>query len=101
MRRDSVFVGLKDTIQVSAQWVILSRSMFRHSAADRGCSTIIQRLVSSANSRILEPISVMMSFMYKRKSKGPKIYPCGTPAFMEAQSEVTPGRTTRCFLSKI
>ena len=39
-------------------------------------------------------------YIYKRKSKGPKIDPCGTPAFMETQSEVTPGRTTRCFLSK-
>ena len=31
-----------------------------------------------------------------RKSKGPRIDPCGTPARTEAQSEVTPFKTTRC-----
>ena len=47
---------------------------------------------------MLEPISKTMSLIYRRKSNGPKIEPCGTPARMNTQSEVPPGRTTRCFL---
>ena len=50
---------------------------------------------------MLEPISKTMSLIYRRKSNGPKIEPCGTPARMNTQSEVPPGRTTRCFLLEI
>ena len=44
------------------------------------------------------PISMTMSLIYRRKSNDPIIEPCGTPARMNTQSEVPPGRTTRCFL---
>ena len=98
--RASVLVGLNVTSQVAAHREILLRSMLRQSAAVVGLSTIMLRLVSSANSRMLEHISVTMSLIYNKKSRGPKIGPCGTPARMRAQSEEVLGRTTRCFLSE-
>ena len=81
-------LGLNVTNQVAAHCDILSRSVFRFSAAIIGLSTIIKILVSSANSR-----------MFNKKSKGPKIDPCGTPARVNFHSDTVPGRTTRCFLS--
>ena len=68
---DSVLEGLKDTSQVAAHREILSRSVLRQFAASEGSSTIIKRLVSSAKSRMFEPMSVTMSLMYNRKSKAP------------------------------
>ena len=53
-RRASVLVGLNGTNQVAAHCEILSKSVFRHSAAVNGLSTIMKRLVSYANSRIFE-----------------------------------------------
>ena len=95
-----VLVGLNVTNQVAAHCEILLRSKLRQSAAMVGLSTMIKRLVSSANKRIWEPMSVTMSLMYNKKSIGPKMEPCGTPARMKAQSDEVPGRTTRCFLSE-
>ena len=63
IRSDSVLVGLKDTSQVSAQFEILLRSAFRHSATVTGSSTIINRLVSSANSLMFASISLTMSLI--------------------------------------
>ena len=68
-------MGLNETNQVAAHFEILSRSMFRLPAAVIGSSTIIKRLVSYANNQILEPISITISLIYKRKSKGPSIDP--------------------------
>ena len=59
----SVLVGLKDTSQVVAHCDIFSRSMLSWPAAVTGLSTIINRLVSSANNRIFEPISDTISFI--------------------------------------
>ena len=56
-RRDSVFVGLKETNHVAAHQDIFSRSVFKFLAAVKGFSTIIKRPVSSANRRILDPMS--------------------------------------------
>ena len=72
MRRDSVLVGLNDTSQVAAHREILERSEFRQSAAVKGLSTIIKRLVSSAKRRMFEPISVTISLMYNKNNKGSK-----------------------------
>ena len=72
---DSVFVGLNSTNQVAAQCDSLSKSVLRQAAAITGFSTILERLVSSAKSLILAPMSLTMSFMLRRKSKGPIIYP--------------------------
>ena len=38
-------------------------------------------------------MSSTMSLIYKRKSRGPRIEPCGTPAFTEVQEELAPGKT--------
>ena len=92
--------GLNVTNQVAAHCEILLRSVLRLSAAVTGLSTIMKRLVSSANRRMFEPMSLTMSLMYTQKSKGPKIEPCGTPARMKVHSETVLGRTTRCFLSE-
>jgi len=46
-------------------------------------------LVSSAKIIGAEVLFIILgkSFMYKRKSRGPKIEPCGTPCLTVAQSE--------------
>ena len=85
--KDSVLVGLNVTNQVAAHYEILLRSKLRQSAAVVGLSTMIKRLVSSANRRIWEPMSVTISLMYNKNSRGPKMEPCGTPARMKAQSD--------------
>ena len=45
-----------------------------------GFSTTKKRQVSSAKRRMLQPISLTISFIKSRKSKGPRIDPGGTPA---------------------
>ena len=57
----SVLEGLKVTSHVEAQFEILSRSVLIQPTAVTGSSTMIKRLVSSANNRILEPISCTIS----------------------------------------
>ena len=47
---------------------------------------------------MLDPIFFTISFIYNRKSKGPKIDPCGTPANMKFQVEDAPWRTSFCLL---
>ena len=37
--------------------------------------------------------------MKTKNNNGPRINPCGTPAFIKFQSDVVPGGTTRCFQS--
>ena len=44
-------------------------------------------------------MSSTMSLIYKTKSRGPRVEPCGTPAFIEVQEELAPGKTTLCLLS--
>ena len=56
-------------------------------AAVTGLSTMIKRLVSSANNRILEPMPCTISLIYNKNKIGPRIAPWGTPARIEAQSE--------------
>ena len=49
---------------------------------------------------MLEPMSVTMSLIHNKKSRGSKMEPCGMPARMRAQSEEVLERTTLGFLSK-
>ena len=49
---------LNETNHVAAHLVIFCRSVLRHPATATGSFTIIYRLVSSANKRIFEPMSV-------------------------------------------
>ena len=67
IRGVSVFKGLHFTNQASAHLTIFSRSALRISAAMSGLSTIMTRLVSSANRRMLDPTSVNISFKKIRK----------------------------------
>ena len=61
--------GLKVTNQVAAHCEILLRSVLRLSAAVKGLSTIMKRLLSSANRRMFEPMSLTMSLMYTKKKE--------------------------------
>ena len=57
------FFVLKSTSQSAAQLLIVLRSMLIILAAICGDSTIMYRLVSSANNLIEQPTSLTMSFM--------------------------------------
>ena len=50
--------------------------------------------VSSANSFTVDVMSTDRLLMYIRKKNGPKIDPCGTPAFTGNHSDVWPFGTT-------
>ena len=63
-----------------------------------GSSTIIKRVVLSANRRICEPIPPTMSLIKTKNNKGSRMDPCGTPALIYAQSDKAPENTTRCRL---
>ena len=78
-----VLDGLKVTSHIAAHRVILSKSEFRQVAASWGLFTTMKRLVSSANKRMFEPMSLTMLFIKRRKSKGPRIDPWDTPALSQ------------------
>ena len=50
-----------------------------------GFSTIKNKLVSSANKRMLQPISLTISLIKSKKSKGQRIEPWETPARISFQ----------------
>ena len=60
---------MKVTSQVEPQAEIFPRSAFMQPAAVTGSSTIINRLVSSANSRIFDPISFCNIIDIQQKEK--------------------------------
>ena len=72
---DNVLPVLKATNHASSQVLIVFRSMFSECAAPLGDSTIMYKLVSSANNRIEQPRFWTMSFIKIRKSNGPRIEP--------------------------
>ena len=82
-------LGLNVTNYVSAYCNILIRSALSRSVEATGSSAIIKRLVSSANTRMQQPILLTMSFMKIRKSNDPSIEtcPCWTTANIFDQSE--------------
>ena len=94
--KDSDFEGLNFTSHIAAHESIFCISALRTIAADCGFSTIMYKLVSSANNRMLELISDTISFMNIKNNNGPSIEPCGTPALIDFQSDNTPGKTTLC-----
>ena len=85
---DKVFAALKSTSQNFAQLLIVDISPLRIVAADCGDSTTMYKLVSSAKRRIDAPISLTISLINIRNSKGPRMDPWGTPAPMKPQSEL-------------
>ena len=57
---------------------------------------MIYKLVSSAKRRIEEFMFLTISFIKMRKSRGPSIEPCGTPAYTDAHSDKAPLRMRHC-----
>ena len=86
IKRDSVLAGLNLTSHVFARSVFFSRSVFKVSAAVLRLFTTRKRLVSSAKSLMLDPISLRMSFIYSRNKRGPRIEPCGTRVRSSSQT---------------
>ena len=82
IRSVSVFNGLNFTHQASAHLAIFSRSALRISAATSEISTVMKILVSSAQRRMLDPISIIISFIKTYKSSAPTIDPWGTPVLI-------------------
>ena len=80
-KRDSDLAGLKMTSHFVAEILIFERSLFITYAVFCGVSTIMYRLVSSANGLIFELMSLTMSFINIINNRGPSIEPCGKPAF--------------------
>ena len=54
-------------------------------------------VVSSANNLIEHPISKTMSLINIRNRRGPRIDPCGTPAFIVSRVDSLPFIITFCF----
>ena len=65
----------------------------------RGFSTSENKDVSSANIFTIVSRLAGKSLIKIKKSKGPRMDPCGTPANISFQTEACPFRITRCFLS--
>ena len=82
MRSVSVLIGLKVTSQCFAHLIVLSKSELRSHAVVSELSTTIYKLVSSAKSRMFDPMSSIMSLINNKNRCSPKIYPCCTPARM-------------------
>ena len=93
---DSDFNGLNFTNHMSAKKSVFCISELRTIAAVSGFSTIIYKVVSSANKHISELMSDTISFMNTKNNNGPSVEPCGTPALIFCQSDSTPGKTTLC-----
>ena len=91
--------GLKLIFHWKAQLFILFKSWF-NLFADKCLSFITENSdASSANSLEFEIKLPVMSFMYIKKSSGPRIEPWGTPASIFAHFECWPFKTTIFFLS--
>ena len=72
---DRVFAALKLTSQSFDQSLMVDISPLRIVAADCGASTTIYTLVSSAKIRIEAPMSLTMSFIKIKNSRGPRMDP--------------------------
>ena len=82
--------GLKVIFLCLAQSRILSRSLFSIFAVSSGSKTIEDKDVSSANNFTFDFRPAAKSFINIRKTRGPKIDPCGTPPCIPSQSEIFP-----------
>ena len=80
--------GLKSIFQLKAHLEIAMRSLFRIFALSFSSLTTANRDVSSANNLAFDCNSLGKSLIYIRKSSGPKIDPCGTPARTGVHEEV-------------
>ena len=70
------------------------RSLCRDNASDFELM-VLKILVSSANVAILELVTALDRFSYRRNSSGPRMDPCGTPDDTGSGLETAP-RTVVC-----
>ena len=94
----SCLIGLKSTSHCIAHRNILLKSSFRVMSVRRGFSTMSNKIASSANRRMFPLIFLTMSLIKRRNINGPKIDPCGTPAFVLYYVDVQFHRQTLCCL---
>ena len=87
--------GLKVIFHLYAQWGFFFRSLSSWLALILGWYTVESNDVSSANNLTVDCKLSERSFMYIRKSNGPKIEPSGTPANTDDQLKHWPLSTTR------
>ena len=93
-----VISGLKDIFHWLAK-LMLIRSLFIISAESKGLKTVGKSDASSGNNFVKDSKLSGMWFIYTKKSKGPNIEPCGTPARIGDQFEDWPLRITLWDLS--
>ena len=93
---DKVLLALNVTSQAFPHCEMVCRSALKILAVSSGRSTIMYKLVSSANIRIEPPICLTKSLIKIRKSKGPMNHPCGTPASTTTHFENLPLIPTHC-----
>ena len=97
MRRHSVFCGLNVTSHFSDNWCTLFKFKFKVFAPSYLSSIMTYIVVSSANNLIEHPIYKTISLINVRKRRGPRIDPCGTPAFIVSKADSLPFIITFCF----
>ena len=79
----------------------LRANLFAQNQSKRSCMEVLARwnkrlrfesernkVVSSAKERIFSLVQFLMSFMYIKNNKGPKMEPWGTPHFIGKQSDI-------------
>ena len=87
-----VFITFKDNLFEDSQSLILHSSTSLFKMMSLLASFMLQyNVVSSAYINILKTrLTIGKSLMYKRKSKGPKIEPWGTPIEIDFVSDLEP-----------
>ena len=94
-RRDSVLDRQNETSHCSAHLLMVARSLLMLLASSLKS---INRVVSSANRRILVPMFSVISLMNTKNKRGPRTDPWGTPALIVPILHVALLRIIRCFL---
>ena len=82
------YIRIECIFHLCAHSDIFCRSLFNTSAEVVLSCTTENREISSAKSFTVDSMFSEKSFMYIRKNNGPRIDPCGTPAFTGSHSEV-------------
>ena len=93
------FPALKSICQVFSQDSNFSRSFCR-CWQSKLFLMVRYKMVSSAKRRTLELMLLPISFMYARKSVGPRTDPCGTPEVTWPTEDISPSTTT-CWVRSV
>ena len=80
--RDSVLDGQNETSHCSAHLFMVARSLLMLLAASTSSLKSINKVVSSANKRILVTMFSVISLMNIKNKRGPRTEPWGTPALI-------------------